>query len=82
MAKFDPSDMLFIIYTCNGDYQTLLHTKYRSPGPCGFREDFFFVFFFSIVSLWVQYGSYLLPWKTTILIQSAPKCNAINPATQ
>ena len=60
MAKFDPSDMIFIIY--NGDYQTLLHTKYRSPGPCGFTEDFFLVFF-SIVSLWVQYGSYLLPWK-------------------
>ena len=31
--------MIGIIY--NGDYQTLLHTKYRSSGPSGFREDFF-----------------------------------------
>ena len=30
--------MIGIIY--NGDYQTLLHTKYRSSGPSGFREDF------------------------------------------
>ena len=39
MAKFDPRGMIGIIY--NGDYQTLLHTKYRSSGPSGFREDFF-----------------------------------------
>ena len=28
----------------NGDYQTLLHTKYRSSGPFGFREEVFFSF--------------------------------------
>ena len=28
----------------NGDYQTLLHTKYRSSGPFGFREEDFFSF--------------------------------------
>ena len=25
-------------------YYTLLHTKYESSGPCGFREEFFYVF--------------------------------------
>ena len=39
MAKFDPRGMIGIIYI--GDYQTLLHTKYRSSGP-GFREEDFF----------------------------------------
>ena len=35
-----------------GDYLTLLHTKYKSSGPQCFREEYFYVFFFSIVSLW------------------------------
>ena len=26
------------------DHYTLLHTKYENSGPCGFREDFFYVF--------------------------------------
>ena len=36
----------------NGGYQTLLyvHTKYRSSGPCGFREEEYFSF--PMVSLW------------------------------
>ena len=42
MAKFDPRGMNGTIY--NGDYQTLLHTKYRSSGPFGFREEVFFSF--------------------------------------
>ena len=42
MAKFDPRGMIGIIH--NGDYQTLLHTKYRSSGPSGFREEDFFSF--------------------------------------
>ena len=37
MVKF-PRGMLGKIY--NADYQTLLHTKYRSSGPCGFRDVF------------------------------------------
>ena len=40
MAKLDPRAMIGTIY--NGDYQTLLHTKYCSSGPCGFREEDFF----------------------------------------
>ena len=40
MVKLDPRAMIGTIY--NGDYQTLLHTKYCSCGPCGFREDFLF----------------------------------------
>ena len=33
------------------DHYTLLHTKYESSGPCGFREEDFF-YIFPIVSLW------------------------------
>ena len=33
-----------------GAYQTLLHTKYKSSGPHGFREEYFFTFF-PIISL-------------------------------
>ena len=42
MAKLDPRAMIGTIY--NGDYHTLLHTKYFSSGPCGFREEDFFSF--------------------------------------
>ena len=45
VAKFDPRGMFGTIY--NVDYQTLLHTKYISSGPYGFREENFFLFFFS-----------------------------------
>ena len=48
VAKFDPRDMNGTIY--NGDYQTLLHTKYSS-GPCGFREGDCFFLVFPIASL-------------------------------
>ena len=42
-AIFDPSGMVGRIY--KEDHYTLLHTKYESSGPCGFREeDFFYVF--------------------------------------
>ena len=34
-----------------GDHQTLLHIKYISSGPHGFREEDFFKFF-PIISLW------------------------------
>ena len=27
------------------DHYTLLHTKYGSSGPCGFKEDFFLCLF-------------------------------------
>ena len=48
VVNLDPRGRVSTIY--NGDYQTLLHTKYRSPWPCSFREEDFLVF--SIVSLW------------------------------
>ena len=44
----DPRGTVGRIY--KEDHYTLLPTKYESSGPCGFREDFFFVF--PIVSLW------------------------------
>ena len=36
-AIFDPRGMVVRIY--REDHYTLLHTKYESSGPCGFRED-------------------------------------------
>ena len=43
MANLDPRGLIGRIYV--GDHYTLLHTKYISPGPHGFREeDIFFKF--------------------------------------
>ena len=40
----DPRDTVGRIY--KEDHYTMLHTKFESSGPCGFREeDFFFMFF-------------------------------------
>ena len=36
---------------CSGDYQTLLPTKYSSSEPYGFRDLFFFVFFFPMIEI-------------------------------
>ena len=38
MASLEPSVLIGRIYV--GDHSTLLHTKYLSCGPHGFREDF------------------------------------------
>ena len=52
MGANDPQDVASLdlrglIYV--GDHETLLHTKYVSCGPHGFREeDFFSVFFFPL----------------------------------
>ena len=42
-AIFDPRDMVGRIY--KEDKYTLLHTKYESSGPYGFREEYLFMFF-------------------------------------
>ena len=43
MANLGPRDTVGRIY--KGAYYTLLHTKYKSSGPHGFREeDFFYMF--------------------------------------
>ena len=42
-AIFDPRGMIGWIYI--KDHYTLLHTKYESFGPCGFGEEYFFMFF-------------------------------------
>ena len=39
----DPRGTVGRIY--KEDHYKLLHTKYESSGPCGFGEDFFYVFF-------------------------------------
>ena len=39
----DPMDTVGRIYI--EDHYTLLLTKYESSGPCGFREEDFFLFF-------------------------------------
>ena len=38
MANLDPRGLIGRIYV--GDHYTLLHTKYKSSGPHGFKEDF------------------------------------------
>ena len=57
----DPRGTVGMIY--KEDHYTLLLTKYKSSGPCGFREDLFYVF--PIVSLWEQMtpgaGPFLTP---------------------
>ena len=40
-AIFDPRGMIGRIYI--EDHSTLLHTKYESSGPCGFREEDIFI---------------------------------------
>ena len=44
VANLDPRGMVGRIYV--GDHLTLLHTKYLSSGPYGFREEEFFLSFF------------------------------------
>ena len=65
VAKFYPRGMNGTIYV--EDHLPLLHTKYQSCGPSGFREEDFFLVF-PIVSLW----DLSVAMETTILIQSAP----------
>ena len=49
VANLDPGGMIGRIYV---EYHlTLLHTKYISFRPCGFREEDFLMFF-PIISLW------------------------------
>ena len=43
MASLDPRGLTGRIYV--GDHYTLLHTKYLSCGPHGFREEDFVIFF-------------------------------------
>ena len=50
VAKFDPRGMNGTIYV--EDHKPLLHTKYQSCWPSGFREEDFFLVFFPIVGLW------------------------------
>ena len=40
VAKFDPRGMSGTIYV--EDHKPLLHTKYQSCWPCGFRQEDFF----------------------------------------
>ena len=42
-AILDPRCMIGRIY--KEDHYKLLHTKYESSGPCGFREEDFFLCF-------------------------------------
>ena len=56
VANLDTRGMVGRIYS--GDHLTLLHTKYLSSGPHGFRKEDFLKFF-----ALKFYGSYMLPWK-------------------
>ena len=57
--------------------RTLLHTKYESSWPCGFREEDFYMFF-PIVSLW----ELSVAMETRVLIRPGPKPNATFPPPQ
>ena len=46
----NPRDMVGRIY--KEDHYTLLQTKYGSAGPCGVKEEDFYFYVCSIVSLW------------------------------
>ena len=41
------------------EYYTLLHTKYKSSRPCGFREEVFFFFFF----FFFKYLPVVMQWE-------------------
>ena len=43
-ARMDPRGTVGWIY--KEEHYTLLQTKYENSGPCGFREEDFFMFFF------------------------------------
>ena len=43
MACMDPRGTVGSTY--KGEYYALVHTKYESSGPYGFREEDFFMFF-------------------------------------
>ena len=70
----DPRDTVGRIY--EEDHYTLLHTKYESSVPCGFGEDFFYVF--PIVSLW----GLSVAMETRVLIRPGPKPNTTFPPPQ
>ena len=74
-AIFDSRGMVCRIY--KEDHYTLLHTKYENSGPCGF-EDVFYMFFFSIVSLW----ELSVAMETRVPIRPSPKPNATFPLSQ
>ena len=48
-ANLDPRGLIGRIYV--GDHYTLLHTKYISSGPHGFREEDFFLSFSHLRSM-------------------------------
>ena len=74
VVNFDHRGTVGRIY--KGHYQILLHTKYRSSGPSGFREKKRNVI--TIVSLW----ELSVAMETTILIQSASRPDAVKTLTQ
>ena len=51
VASLGPRGLIGRIYV--GDHKTLLHTKYVSCGPHGFREEDFLSFFY-YKSLWAK----------------------------
>ena len=70
----DPRVMVGRIHK-EGHY-TLLHTKYESSGPCGFREEDFFVFL--IASLW----ELSVAMETRVLIRPGLKPTSTSPPPQ
>ena len=60
-APIDPRGTVCRIY--KEDHYTLLHTKYESFGPCGFREEDFFYIFPMTPLGWGPYGPQGHDWQ-------------------
>ena len=61
MASLEPRGLIGRIYV--GDHKTLLHTKYISCGPHGFREDFFSFSHYKSMGANCQFGPKGLDWQ-------------------
>ena len=61
------------------DHNTLLHTKYESSGPCGFREEYFFICFSHCKSIGANDpwgGPFLVPgaWLAEFIKRTTKHC--------
>ena len=64
VASWDPRGLIGRIYV--GDHHTLLHTKYISSGPHGFREDFLSFSHYKSMGAIYGCGDHLDLWTMTI----------------
>ena len=73
LAFMNPRGTVGKIY--KDHHYSLLHIKYESSGPCGFREEDLFINFFFIISLW----ELSVAMKSRVRIRPGSKPNATFP---